>query len=141
MIAFPVHDAFDELALRMLKQVLAPVASLEIASPELLSAEAVALAAQRGARVVVVGSLQPGGQAQLRYLCKRLRRDLPLVKIAAGPFAERGAVESHRAALVAAGTDAVVSSLVEARDCLLPWIQFAQNALARAEPGAERRVA
>ena len=33
-----------------------------------------------------------------------------------------------------AGADAVVSSLVEARNQLLPWIQFAQNAPARPEP-------
>jgi predicted PurR-regulated permease PerM len=141
VLAFPVHDGFDELALRMLKQVLAPLADLEIASPELLSAEAVALAAQRRAQIVVVGSLQPGGHARLRYLCKRLRRDLPLVKIAAGAFAEGGGTESPRGALLAAGADAVVSSLVEARSQLLPWIQFVQNAPASPGQQPEPRVA
>lgn len=138
VVAFPVHDGFDELPLRMLKEVLAPVAvDLEIASPELLSSEAVALAMERQAPIAVVGMLQPGGQAQLRYLCKRLRRHSPMLKIVAGSFAGRGASEPQRESLLAAGADIVVTSLFEARDLLVPWVQLAQSTTGRPDLDAE----
>ena len=138
VVAFPVHDGFDELPLRMLKEVLAPIAvDLEIASPELLSSEAVALAMERQAPIAVVGLLQPGGQAQLRYLCKRLRRHSPMLKIVAGSFAGRGASEPQRESLLAAGADIVVTSLFEARDLLVPWVQLAQSTTGRPDLDAE----
>lgn len=138
VVAFPTHDGFDELPLRMLKEVLAPVGvDLEIASPELLSSEAVALAMERQAPIAVVGMLQPGGQGQLRYLCKRLRRHSPLLKIVAGSFAGRGASEPQRESLVAAGADIVATSLFETRDLLVPWVQLAQSATGRPDLDAE----
>ncbi len=138
VVAFPVHDGFDELPLPMLKQVLAPVGvDLEIASAELLSSEAVALALQRQAPIAVVGILQPGGQAQLRYLCKRLRRHSPTLKIVAGSFAGRGVGEPQRESLLEAGADIVVTSLLEARDLLIPWVQLAQSMAGRPELEAE----
>jgi predicted PurR-regulated permease PerM/CheY-like chemotaxis protein len=141
VLAFPAHDAFDELPLRMLKHVLAGVGgSVEIASPEILSSEAVALAVQRQAPIAVVGVLQPGGLAQLRYLCKRLRRDAPGVKIVAGSFAGRGSAEPERESLLAAGADVVVTSLFEARDLVLPWIQLVQSARSDV-PATPERVA
>jgi len=138
VVAFPIHDGFDELPLRMLREVLAPVGvDLEIASPELLSSEAVALAMERQAPIAVVGMLQPGGQAQLRYLCKRLRRHSPLLKIVAGSFAGRGATEPERESLLAAGSDIVVTSLFQTRDLLVPWVQLAQSTAGRPDLDAE----
>ena len=141
VLALPVHDGFDEVALQMLRQALTAVgADVEIASPELLSAEAVALAAQRRTPIVVIGSLQPGGHAQLRYLSQRLRRALPAVKIAAAAFAERGLTEASRESLRAAGADMAVTGIAEARDQMLPWIQLEQAA-ARATLAGGTRVA
>jgi CheY-like chemotaxis protein len=132
VLAFPVQDAFDELPLRMLRHVLAGVGGrLEIASPEILSAEAVALATQRQAAIAVVGILPPGGYAQLRYLCKRLRRHAPDLKIVACAFTGQGGGEPEREALLAAGADVVVTSLFEAREAMVPWVQFLQSAGAR----------
>jgi predicted PurR-regulated permease PerM len=138
LVAFPLHDGFDELPLRMLKQVLAPVgADLDVASPELLSSEAVALALQRQAPIAVVGMLQPGGHAQLRYLCKRLRRHSPTLKIVAGSFAGRGVGEPERESLLGAGADIVVTGLLEARDLLIPWVQLAQSTSGQPELAAD----
>jgi CheY-like chemotaxis protein len=120
------------------KEVLAPVGvDLEIASPELLSSEAVALAMERQAPIAVVGMLQPGGEAQLRYLCKRLRRHSPLLKIVAGSFAGRAASEPQRESLLAAGADIVVTSLFQTRDLLVPWVQLAQSTTGRPDLDAE----
>ena len=100
VVAFPVHASFDELPLRMLKQVLAPVAAdLEVASPELLSSEAVALAAERQGPIVIVSMLQPGGSTKLRYLCKRLRRHSPSLKIVAVSLPEGGSPHSSQPVL------------------------------------------
>ena len=57
-----------------------------------------------------------------------------LVPIALASLADGSVVGSYAQCARDAGADAVVSTLVEARNRLLPWIQFAQNAPARPEP-------
>jgi predicted PurR-regulated permease PerM len=113
----PARGETDALGLAMLRDVLAPIGiALEVASPTLLSAELVREARAREGGVVVVGVLPPGGLAQARYLCKRLRAEVPGVRIVVGRW---GATEDHEAArqaLLAAGAEAIGTSLVETRD-------------------------
>ena len=51
---------------------------IELMSPEMLSAEMVALAATKEPAVICIAALPPGGLAHTRYLCKRMRASLPL---------------------------------------------------------------
>lgn len=118
----------DAVALLMLRDVLGPSGvEMEIA-PEMLSAEVVERARERGVGVVVVASIPPGGLAQARYLCKRLRAAVPGLRIVVGRWSSLDDVAESRTALTAAGADAVGTRLLEIRDAIVE--------LARMEPSA-----
>jgi hypothetical protein len=60
----------------------------------------------------------PGGLAQTRYLCERLRARYPDVKILIGRWGALGARDENWDALLSAGADHASGSLLEARDHL-----------------------
>jgi len=116
----PARNAGDAIALRMLDDLLRPArVALEIASPDLLSAEVVRKVGERSTGVVVVGALAPGGLAQARFLCKRLRASAPGVRIVIGRWGAGDDADSVRRALLAAGADGVGTSLLETRNLVL----------------------
>ena len=131
----PARGEIDAVALHMLRDLVAASGvDLEIGAPDHLSSELVAHARERGVGVVVVASLPPGGLAQARYLCKRLRAAIPDVRIVAGRWAADEDVAEVRAALTAAGADLVGTCLLEIRDAVVE--------VARMRPGAtSERVA
>ena len=113
------HDA-DEAALAMLGELLAQTGvALEIVSTDLLTAEVVREVGARGAAVVVIGALPPGGLVQARYLAKRLRAAVPEVKIVVGRWSVREDLDAKREVLTAAGADSLSSSLLETRDLVV----------------------
>jgi hypothetical protein len=123
VLACPGRDEADRLALEMLRQLLDPVKwELEVLSVEMLSAELVALAAEKEPAVVCIGALPPGGLAHARYLCKRLRARLPVTKIVVGRWGLRGNVQQNQEQLREAGADQVETTLLETRDDLNAWL-------------------
>jgi len=124
----------DTAALHMLRELLAPSGvDLEIGTADRLSAELVHEVRERGVGVVVVASTPPGGLAQARYLCKRLRAAVPEIKIVVGRWSSAEDAGEVRAALTAAGADTVGTRLLEVRDAVLES--------ARTEAGATPRRA
>jgi hypothetical protein len=119
-----VRGPADALALSMLRDLLAPSGvALDAASADLLSAEVVRNLGEHGADIVVLGAVPPGGVAQARYLCKRLRAAVPGVRIIVARLGGRDSVEAVQPALMSAGADAVGTSLVEARDLVLQYVR------------------
>ncbi|HEU5197645.1 MAG TPA: AI-2E family transporter [Methylomirabilota bacterium] len=117
VLGVPARSDADEAALAMVAHLLAARGvELDVTSPELLSAEVVRAASERGAGVVVVGALPPGGLVHARYLVKRLRAVVPEAKIVVGRWGVREDVETVRESLTSAGADAVGGSLLETRD-------------------------
>jgi predicted PurR-regulated permease PerM len=121
----PARGEADAVALLMLRDALVPArVALDVTSPELLSAEVVRDVREHGADIVVVGAVAPGGLAQARYLCKRLRAGVPGVRII---VARLGAIEDVarvRQALRSAGADAVGTSVVEVRDLVSQFVRI-----------------
>ena len=119
----------DAVGLLLLREVLTPArVDLHVASPELLSAEIVRAAREHGADVVVVGAMPPGGVAQARYVCKRLRAGTPDVRIVVARLSATEEVEAVRQALLSAGADAVGTSLTETRDLVLQLVRVRPDA-------------
>jgi hypothetical protein len=128
VLGLPARDEADELALAMLRQLLIPRAcQIEILSHEMLSAEMVAAVEAKTARIVCVAALPPGGLTQSRYLCKRLRQGVPEVKILVGRWG-LPRDDGDRAALLAAGADAVATRLTESSAQLLQFVPLARPA-------------
>jgi predicted PurR-regulated permease PerM len=123
VLGCPGHDEADALALEMLRQLLDPARwEMEIMSAEVLSAELVAVAAEKEPALVFIGALPPGGLAHTRYLCKRLRARLPEARIVVGRWGLKGNVEQNEAQLREAGADQVETTLAETRDHLTAWL-------------------
>ena len=85
ILGCPAHDEADELALRMLQHVLDPGRfEIEVTRAGLLAAEVLSLVEQSTPTLVCIGLVPPGGFAQTRYLCKRLRARFPTLPIVVG---------------------------------------------------------
>lgn len=126
VLGCPARDEADELALRMLQNLFAPTGcKMEIVSIKKLSAEVIAQVRQQRPAVVCVASVPPGGTAQARYLCKRLRAQAPEAKIIVGRWGQKEEVDDTRQRLRAAGADFVGTTLRETRDLILPLVQVA----------------
>lgn len=112
----PVRDDIDETAVHFLRKLFeqAPI-HFELLSSRMLSAEVVARVREDPQAIVCLASLPPGGMAQTRYLCKRLRSEMPHLKIVVGEWANEafGPVEGPR--LLAAGADQVTYSIRETK--------------------------
>jgi predicted PurR-regulated permease PerM len=85
ILGCPAYDKADELALQMLQQVLdSRRFEVEVTRAGLLAAEVLSLVEQSAPTLVCIGLVPPGGFAQTRYLCKRLRTRFPTLPIIVG---------------------------------------------------------
>jgi predicted PurR-regulated permease PerM len=118
----PVRDEADELSLLMLRQLLDPLRyELEIIADELLAAEIVEQIAEKKPALVCLASLPPGGLAQTRYLCKRLRARFPDSKLIVGCWGSR---TDNSNPLTDAGADRIGNKIVETRDHIVQLSQI-----------------
>jgi predicted PurR-regulated permease PerM len=114
LVFCPVHDPADELVLLMLQHLLDPRHyDIELLHPTMLASEVVTLVEQQGVGLVCLGTLAPGGLAQTRYLCLRLRTRLPELKIVVGRWGFSGRGEESWEMLHEAGADIVATTLHE----------------------------
>src|SRR5262249_55933533 len=124
VVGCAAEDTADELALEMLRQLLGPTGCrFESVPAKALVAEAIERVRKERPSVVVIASLPPGGLAQTRYLCKRLRLHFPDLKIVVGRWGASEGLDRTRQHLTEAGADRVTTTLLETRDQLAPLIQ------------------
>ncbi len=85
ILGCPAHDETDEVALRILQQVLDPRRfEVEVTKADLLAAEVLSLVEQSAPALICIGLVSPGGFAQTRYLCKKLRARFSTLPIVVG---------------------------------------------------------
>jgi predicted PurR-regulated permease PerM len=136
LLACPARDEADTLALEMLRRLLDPTRwEVEVVPPETLAAEMVTRAGVEAPAVVCIGALPPGALAHARYLCKRLRAELPGAKIVVGRWGMRNEemTERNRAQLLEAGADEVATTLAATRDQLTGWLPVLDQEEAKAQ--------
>jgi predicted PurR-regulated permease PerM len=133
----PGRDEADELALQMFAQLLRLAGcSMEVISSHQLSAEVLKRIESEAPAAVCIGSLPPGGIAQARYLCKRIRQQVPNVKILVGRWGDHDNTERTVKRLRDAGADQVADTLHASREQIIPLLQVA--AIATPAPEASR---
>jgi predicted PurR-regulated permease PerM len=132
LLGCPARDEIDELALSMLNHMLrAQGRSLEIISSATLTGEVLTKTAETCPAVVIVASVAPGGLAQARYLCKRLRTQCPGLKVLVERCGPSDNLERERDRLKSAGADFVSSKLSEIRVEAVSHHQVAEASPAR----------
>jgi len=95
IIGCPAHGEADEIALMMLRQLLATKnCSIEILSAAGLASEMIARVREDGPDLICLASVAPGGSAQVRYLAKRLHAIFPDLRIVIGRWGLREFDES-----------------------------------------------
>jgi predicted PurR-regulated permease PerM len=120
LVGCPAQGTADELALRMLEQVLQPLgAAVEVVPPRVLLGEAKGVEPPAEPEVLVIADLPPGGLTEARTLCRRLRGRYAKARIYVGRWGEHDDEEGARQYLKAAGANAVAVSLLETRRQLL----------------------
>ena len=101
-------------------------AEIEVLSAGSLTGEMVARIQDDPRALVCVAAIPPGGLAQTRYRCKRLRAAVPGRRILVGRWGGLSEnSERIRGQLLDAYADRVATTLIESRNQFLPLIQFA----------------
>ncbi len=123
VLACAARDQGDVLALEMLRSVVDGAQwDLQIVPPGTLSSELLTLLKGEAAPIVCIAALPPGGLAQARYLCKRLRTRYPHLKIVVGRWGLESNVDGNRKQLVEAGANEVGVTLDETISQLNGWL-------------------
>jgi len=114
VVGCPARDEIDELALLMLQQLLDPTRyEVALLPATMLTSEVVSLVEAKQVGLICLGTLAPGGMAQTRYFCLRLRQRLPGLKIVVGQWGVRGESEKSQELLRTAGANHVGTTLHE----------------------------
>jgi predicted PurR-regulated permease PerM len=122
ILGCPAQDEADELALLMFQQLLDSTKyDVEVMSDAMLTAEVVALIGEKNPAMICIAAVPPGGLAQTRYLCKRLRARFPNLKIVVGRWGIRS--EDSNSILLA-GADRVGTTLIETREQMIQLSQI-----------------
>jgi len=134
ILGCPAHDEADELALLMFRQLLDSTKyEVEIMSDETLTSEVVSLVGEKNPAMICIAAVPPGGLAQTRYLCKRLRARFPNLKIAVGRWGT-GSEDSN--SILLAGADKVGTTMIETREQMIQLSRISFHPDAQSGPTA-----
>jgi hypothetical protein len=139
ILGCPARDEVDEIALLMFRQLFDP-ARYEVALTKtpLLTSEVVSLVVETTPTLICIGTVPPGGLAQARRLCKRLRARFPELKIVVGRWGSKENTEETLAQLRSDGADYVGTSLRETRDEVMRLVQQVTSLTPEAALGPSR---
>jgi len=128
-LACPARDEADELALHMFRQLLDSTKyEVEVMSDAVLTSEIVAFIGEKSPSMIFIATVSPGGLAQTRYLCKRLRARFPNLKIAVGRWG-MGSEDSN--SILLAGADRVGITMIETREQIIQLSQISPHSEAQ----------
>ena len=113
---------------------------LAVASHALLASEVLELVEEQGARIVCIAALPPGGAAHARLLCRRLRTRFPDLKILVGRWGLARRRPEAGGALLAAGADAVATTLAESREQIAALVPIVSHRSASSTPAITREA-
>jgi len=103
---------------------------VEIISDAMLTAEVVARIGEKSPAMICIAAVSPGGLAQTRYLCKRLRARFPNLKIAVGRWGI-GSEDSN--SIQRAGADKVGTTMIETREQMIQLCRISPHLEAQSE--------
>lgn len=133
----PAHDDADHLAGLMVARLLPPAQAIVVAPPA-RAAEITELMNQKRCGAILISAVPPHTAHYAAYLARRLRRQLPGVKIAVGLWGASEDVARSKERLSKLGVDEVITNVAAAADTVR---QLASAANQESQQLAERRKA
>ena len=138
VLCLPARDEADEIVAMMVAQVLemgnCPAKYVAV---DALASEMVEAAARHQARIACISALPPSAATHARYLCKRLRAQIPDISLVVGLWGAKGDLVKTRDKLRCKETDQVVRSLAEVVEQISPLVQTMTAATHETEAAAE----
>ena len=110
------QDDGDHLAALMVAKLLPPAQTCVMGAPPRV-AEIVQTVTQKQCKAILISAVPPGAAAEAGYLARRLRRQLPDIKIVIGLWGADAASRSGER-LLKLGVDEVITRIAEAPDAL-----------------------
>jgi predicted PurR-regulated permease PerM len=115
IVCLPARDESDEIAGMMFAQALQHHGfNADAVSVTPLASEMMELVESRGAKIVVISALPPAAVTHARYLCKRLHRRFPDLKLVVGLWTIKAELARARERITCDDAGVVVSTFVEA---------------------------
>jgi hypothetical protein len=131
VLCLPARSEADEIVGLMLSQLLERRnIDSEVASCKTLSGEVIGRIESETVRVVCVSSLRPARTTFARYICKRLRRRFPNLRLAVGVWQPMPLSKKVADRITASGADNVVVSL----DAAVRELEIAAKSAAISQP-------
>jgi predicted PurR-regulated permease PerM len=139
VLGYPSHHRSEELVLNMLGPIMDREASdVEVLSTRLLPVEIESRVRAADPAVVFIAVLPPGGLAQARYLCTRLRERFPTLLIVVGYWGRARNFDRLLVRFRTAGASYVTTSLLQARSQIRALLDAPATPPPAAQPlGAE----
>jgi predicted PurR-regulated permease PerM len=127
ILACPAQGEADRVGLEMLGVLLKPeLWEIQISSAATLTSELMNIVEEFKPSVVCIGSLPSGSLSHTRYLCKRLKRRFPDLKVVVGRWGQTEGLDEAKQTLIETGVDEVYHSFAEARQQLNSWLPVLQ---------------
>ena len=121
VVCLPARDEADELAARMLAQLLQQrKIGARVVSAATLSAERIQEVEREGVQMVCISAVPPFASTHARYLCKSLRSHFPQVNTVVGLWHAAETPKKLQESICNAGGDTVVITLQQAVDRIVP---------------------
>jgi hypothetical protein len=141
LVLCAAQDERDEVALEMFQDLLKPGKwDTHLIGSNILAAEVVAKIAELKLPVICLGSLAPGGLPRARYLCKRLRKRFPKIRIMVGRWGQERRWADVQDELMQAGADHVEMSLLSSLHQLQVWFPVLAQRQETADQHSEKLV-
>jgi predicted PurR-regulated permease PerM len=116
VLGCPAHHRSEELVIEMLAGILKPLGcNVAEASTRLLPSDIESWIERDKPSILFIAALPPGGIVQARYLCRRLRRKFPELRIVVGYWGRARNFDALLIRLRAAGANYVTTSLLQTR--------------------------
>jgi hypothetical protein len=114
VLCLPARDHADELAASMVAQVLVRANhTVRVVSVETLAGEMVEQVKEFNPDIVCISALPPLATTHARYLCKRVKAELPNARVVVGLWHAEGDSTEALKRLQGSGVDTVVKSISE----------------------------
>ena len=142
ILSYPASSAADEMALRMLAQLLegTPI-EIKVLSNRTLVSELITAVQEQGSPILCIADLPPSPPSKTRYLLKKLRVALPDLKIVVGRWAPAALADDDARPLMEAGATHVASTVIETANQIRQLAQHSPPASDSDVPAVPTRVA